>query len=59
MEGIKMKDKEFNVFYREKGNTKGEVFQTVTTAANRKEVIEHSKYDLEGYKVVKIELKKL
>lgn len=49
--------KEYIVNYREKGNTKGQVFETSVTASNTKEAREFARQDLDdNYTIVKVYL---
>ena len=49
--------KEYTVNYREKGNTKGRIFETSVTANNAKEAREFARQDLgENYTIIKVHL---
>ena len=49
--------KEYTVNYREKGNTKGQIFETSVTANNTKEAREFARQDLdENYTIIKVHL---
>ncbi|MDC4245562.1 hypothetical protein [Clostridium perfringens] len=48
--------KNYKVIYREKGNKKGQLYETMSSADNLKEAKRFSKLDLVDYTIVSIKL---